>query len=120
MILNRSALMYISNYTTIVPKSYNAFVMTTFGHEYCINCVFLPCTCTHIQIGYQPVHIAAMNGHVELVEYLVSENHGLLDVAVVVRACVCQYCIATGCCDRTVQYQFILQAFKVTLPCLKF
>ena len=57
-----------------------------------MHCMFLCNFHMHanIQIGYQPVHLAAMNGHVKLVEYLVSENHGLIDAAVMVRGFVSQ------------------------------
>ena len=56
----------------------------------CIACFCSIYIHTNIQIGYQPVHLAAMNGHVKLVEYLVSENHGLIDAAVTVRGFVSQ------------------------------
>ena len=39
----------------------------------------------HTQVGYQPIHLATMNGHIQMVEYLVSKSHDLMDAAVTVR-----------------------------------
>jgi len=65
-------------------------LLTLLLNDIYASCTFTIYFLTHvtIQIGYQPVHLAAMNGHVKLVEYLVSENRGLIDAVVAVRAFV--------------------------------